>query len=77
VREAVHAPRLLPLDEVGGVEVLHLAGEVDEVVGRVELRDLGGAGLAGEQVLPGRLDVVSERGDGTHARDHDSAPAVL
>ena len=34
LREAVHAPRLLAVDPVGRVEVLHLAREVDGVVGR-------------------------------------------
>src|SRR5205814_4775797 len=76
VREAVHAPRLLPLDEVGRVEVLHLAGEVNVEVARVELRDRARAGAPCDQVLPARLDVVAERGHSAEAGYHDPAPAV-
>src|SRR5207248_1623413 len=43
VREAVHAPRLFAVDELGRVEVLHLAREVHRILARIELRDLTGA----------------------------------
>ena len=52
LREAVHAPRLLAIDPVGRIEVLHLAREVHEVVARVELRDLRRTRFAREQVPP-------------------------
>ena len=71
--EAVHAARLLAVDPHGRVEVLQLAGGGREVV-RVELLDLGRAGLTGEEVRPGRLDVVAERGDHPEA-GHDHAPS--
>jgi hypothetical protein len=61
LREPVHPPGLLALDPYRRVEVLQLAGEVDRVVGRVELRDRARARLSREQVLPRRLDVVAER----------------
>jgi hypothetical protein len=40
------------LDPVGRVEVARLTREVDRIAGVVELRDLAGGRLAGEQVLP-------------------------
>src|SRR5207253_6248995 len=43
MREAVHPPRLLAVDELGRIEVLHLAGEVHGVSTRVELGDRAGA----------------------------------
>ena len=46
LREAVHAARLLAVDPVGRVEVLHLARERDRVAGGVELRDRPGARTA-------------------------------
>src|SRR3954451_22161004 len=55
VREAGHAPRLLTLDEVRRIEVLHLAGEVDVEVARFEVVDRAVSSLAGEQALPARL----------------------
>ena len=55
LREAVHPPRGLVVDPVGRVEVLQLAGEVDGVVARVELRDRPGAATARDEVLPRRL----------------------
>ena len=77
VHETIDAPSFLVLDPLRGVEVLDLAGEVDLVVRVVELLDLARARLAGEQTLPGRLDVVAERRDRAHPRDDDSAPSVM
>src|SRR5439155_10191096 len=74
--EAVHAPRLLALDPLGRIEVLHLAGEVNEVVSRVELRDGPCARLARKQALPGSLGIVPERSDRPDARDDDSPMTV-
>src|SRR5213595_2292301 len=76
VREPVHPPGLLPVDVLGRVEVLHLAGEVDVEVARVELRDRPGSRAAGQQVLPRRLRIVAEGGHRTEAGDHDPAPPV-
>ena len=76
VREAVHPPRLLAVDPLGRVEVLHLAGEVDRVVAVVELRDLARAGLACEQARPRRLDVEPERRHCAQPGD-DDAPASV
>ena len=44
MREPVHPARRLVVDVVGHLEVLHLAGEVHRVTGRVELRDRACAG---------------------------------
>ena len=76
VREAVHPPRRLAVDPVGRVEVLHLAREVDGIVGVVELRDLTGARLAGEQARPGRLDVEPERRHCAQPGDDDASASV-
>ena len=62
------APRVLAVDPVGRVEVLHLAGEVHLVVGVVELRDRARAGLAREQ----RCHVVS-----TSLPSGDTAPSPV
>src|SRR5215475_16176226 len=67
VREAVHAPCLLAVDELGRIEALHLAREMDRVPARIELGDLTRSRPACDQVLPASLDVVPERGQGTEA----------
>ena len=77
LREAVHAPRLLAVDPDRRVEVLELAGEVDVVAGRVEVRDRAGARLAGDEALPGRVGVVPERRHHADAGDDDAAASVL
>jgi hypothetical protein len=76
VCEAVHAPGLLAVDVFRRVEALHLAGEVDGELARVELRDLACAGAPGDECVPGRLDIRAERGKRSEAGDHDPAPAV-
>src|SRR5205807_4487859 len=76
LREAVHPPRLLPVDPVARVEILELAREVDGVVGVVETGDLTRAGFAREQVRPRRIDVVADRRDSAETGDDDPAPAV-
>ena len=75
--EAVHAPRGLEVDVLRHFEVFDLAGEVDREVGRVELGDLGGAGLSRDESLPGVLDRVSERAHHPETRHDDPAPSVL
>ena len=74
--EPVHAPRLLPLDPVGRVEVLQLAGEMDGKLVRVELLDLCGAGLAGDEAAPRGLDVVAQWRDHAEA-GHDDPPSPV
>src|SRR5439155_9772733 len=74
--EPVHSPRSLVLDPLGGIEVLQLAGEADEVAARVELGDRAGAGHPGYEVLPRRPRVVAEGRHRPHARDHDPATPV-
>src|SRR4030095_7183335 len=76
LRETVHAPRLLTIDVLRRVEVLDLAREVHEVVARVELRDRPGPGLACDEVLPRRLDIVPERRHRAEPGDHDPPAPV-
>src|SRR5436305_1086123 len=76
MRKAVHPPCLLAIDELGRVEVLHLAGEVHRIPARVELGDFGGSRTTRGQVLPARLDIVAKRGDGAEAGDHDPSSPV-
>ena len=54
----------LVIDALGGIEALgmigglHLAGDAALLVARIEARDRAGAGLAGDEIGPGRLDVA-------------------
>src|SRR5439155_7531773 len=73
LREPVHAPRSLAVDPLRRIELLQLAGEMDAVVGVIEGLDLGGARLAGEQPLPGRLHVVAEWADHSEPGDDDAS----
>src|SRR6266705_1916116 len=77
MREAIHPPRLLAVDPIGRVEVLHLTREVDGVVGVVELRDLAGAGLAREQARPRGLDVEPEGRHRAQPGDDDAPASVM
>ena len=77
MREAVHPPRGLEVDVLRDFEILHLAGEVDREVRRVELRDLGRAGLTRDERGPRVLDGVAERAHHPETRHDDPASAVL
>jgi hypothetical protein len=54
------------------VETLHFARDLAREARRIEAGDAGDAGLAGEGVVPGRLDRVADRADDAKAGDDDS-----
>ena len=72
-REEVETAHLALLDEVLGIEVLDLGGDVHLVVGGVEARDRADARLAGDEPSPEGVDVVAQRRDDAEAGDDDSA----
>src|SRR5690606_38294191 len=57
-----------------GVEVGHLAGEPDRVLGRVEQRDGPGRAAPGEQPVPEVVDRLAERRLDPDAGDDDAPP---
>ncbi len=71
-REEVEPPHLALVDEVLGVEVLDLGGDVHLVVAGVEARDRPDARLAGDEPPPERVDVVAQRRDHAETGDDDS-----
>ena len=73
VRTAVHAPRRLLVDEVGGVEVVHFAREPHRETVGVELGDRPGAGLPRDQRRPRRRSRIADRAHDPEPRDHDSS----
>jgi len=72
VDEGVHVAGLLAGDVFLDVEALHLAGEAAGKRGRVELRDVGDAGAAGQQVGPAFGHGVANRADQPEACDDDA-----
>ena len=68
---AVHATRFLGAGHGDRIEALDLAGHPDRHVARVELRDLGDAGAAREQRLPGLVRRQADRRHAADARDRD------
>src|SRR3972149_6599306 len=72
---AVVPTRVLAIHVLGGVEALHLTGDVDLVIGRVEEGDVGDAGTTVDQRVPARLGPDADRRDDAQACDGD-APSV-
>ena len=71
--EPVGAPNLLGRRECRrGVELLHLAGDGAGEAVSVERSDRVEAALAGEEVLPERLNPLAKRGDNADAGDDDA-----
>src|SRR3990172_3546412 len=64
--------RVLAIHVLGGVEALHLTGDVDLVIGRVEEGDVGDAGTTVDQRVPARLGPDADRRDDAQARDGDA-----
>ena len=67
---------LVGVEAVGVVLGLHLAGDLGLLVGGVEAGDGGDAALAGDQVLPGGLDVTAQRGDEAQTGYDDTAHLI-
>ena len=63
--------QLLAVEDMAGVEVGDLAGNLGGEPGRVEGLDAADPGAPGDEVLPGRLDPGPERGDEPQAGDDD------
>ena len=68
---AVHPARLLRRRDRGGVEALHLAGDPDRELARVEGLDEVDAALARDGGLPGRRRVEPDRRDRAQPGDGD------
>ena len=72
LQEPVRAARSLPVQVPQRVEVLHLAGEADGLVGGVEEGDRTCSALAAEERVPGGLHVETDGRDHPDARDGDT-----
>src|SRR6185503_16687666 len=70
---AVRPPHLLLVEDAGGIEVLDLTGDPGLEAGRVEGRDPGDPRAAGDHPVPRGGDIVAERRQHPHARDHHAA----
>ena len=77
LREAVHAPGVLALQVVFGVESLDLGGEAGVERLGVEAGDVVDAGLAGGDGAPGIGDVQAQRANNAHARYHHPAARAV
>lgn len=67
LRVAIHLARLLAIDIVVDVEVLHLAGKLRLEIGGVKAGDGSCSALSCHHVLPGLFGRVAQRRDGTEA----------
>ena len=76
MHRALAAADGLRVHPLGRVEVADLAGGLRLVARDVELRDLGEAGLAADQVVPRGRDVVADRADDAQAGDDDAAVVI-
>ncbi len=81
--EWIDLPLDLVVDALVGVETpfmilrLHFAGDGALLVARVETGDLPRPALAGDEVLPRRLDIATQRGDETQTGYDHTAHAIL
>ena len=73
--EGVEVPQLLRVHPVGGVEVPHFPGNARWERRGVEAGDRADARLAGDQIGPAGLDVVTDRRDEAKARNDDATLA--
>ena len=69
----IHFLEVLGGDVEAGVEVPDAAAESRRELTDVEIRYRADAGLASDDLLTGRLQVVTNRGDDAHPRDHDAS----
>ena len=74
LRVAIVAAQLLSIEDVRRIEVPDLAAHLARHALGIERGDGAHSRLPADEPLPETLDVVSERRDCAHARDHD-APA--
>jgi hypothetical protein len=59
------------------IDARHFAGHLAGVFGRIEGRDPVRAGLAGQDVLPGDIDALTQRGQEAKPGDDDSTHGSL
>src|SRR5213082_313806 len=78
LREQVVAADFFLVEEPRRVEGLHFARELHGALRRVEARDRPRPGAAGQQAVPGALDIGAQRRQEPEARDRDPArhPAI-
>jgi hypothetical protein len=76
VNEAAHLLHFFFLDELEGIEVADLAGDLAGIGRDVERGDAINAALAGEQRLPDRVGRVADGTDQADAGDYDASLLV-
>ena len=73
VRVAIVPAHVARIHVLGGVELLHLAADMDLVVSRIEEGDIRDPGSAAHQRVPGGVDADPDRRDGAKPRDDHAA----
>ncbi|MDR6500363.1 hypothetical protein J2785_003519 [Burkholderia ambifaria] len=73
--EGIHAAGFLRRDVLIGAETLHLAREMHGEVRRIELRDGGDTGLAGDEIGPTVGNIIANRRNQPQACNNNTTAA--
>lgn len=73
MNEIIHAAGVFGRNITGDIKILDLAGKLNRESGRIELGNLGNAGAASQNILPGFFDGVSDWTNDAQTGDYNSA----